>query len=401
MAVYSYEAVNDSGKVFKSIYEADNREDVLEMLREKGLYPIKVDETLNREINFLFSPEQIKTRDLAFFCRQISALLDAGIPIADALQIISQQIINKKLRVVISEIAEEVLTGVPFSEAMQKQKIFPELLVQMISSGEASGTLNNVMRRMAEDYEKEYGLKKKISGAMIYPILIMVVAVVAVVFVLTSVMPRFVEMFASANLKLPIATQILLNISEFLQHYCLYLFIALVLLIFAVIKYSHTSHGRFWFDIFKLNIPIIGKIYKKLISARFTRTLSSLLKSGIPLIQSLDYVASVVGNKVVKGKVLKIKEEIEKGANLTESVRKADFFEPVVIHMVKIGEDSGQLDEVMENTSQIYDQEVESAVQGISSIIEPLMIIFMAVIVGALVLSIVSPMFDMAQTMDM
>ena len=402
MAVYTYEAVSSSGKVVRSTYETADREGVLEMLKEKNLYPVKIKEASNLEIKVSVSHHRaIKTKDLAFFCRQITALLDAGIPIADALQIISQQLANKKLQAAVTAVTAEVQTGIPFSEAMKNQGIFPELLIHMVTSGEVSGTLNYVMRRLAEDYEKEYAMKKKISGAMVYPILIMVVAIVAVVFVLTSVLPRFVDMFESAGVALPIATQVLISVSEFIMQNWLILLAGAGLIIFGVVRFVRTSEGRYWVVTFKLKIPIIGSVNKKIVSGRFTRTLSSLLKSGIPLMQSLEYVAAVVGNKPIAGKILTIREEISKGANLTDSVRKSDFFEPVVIHMVKIGEDSGKLDEVMENTANIYDQEVDSAVQGMTSIIEPLMIIFMAAVVGALVFSIITPMFDMAQTMDM
>ena len=403
MAVYSYEAVSSSGKIVRSTYEAADREGVLEMLKEKNLYPVKIDLATGIEIKTKFARHRttINTRDIAFFCRQVSALLDAGIPIADALSIISQQIANKKLQTAVAEISDEVQTGISFSEAMKKQGVFPDLLVHMIASGEVSGTLNFVMRRMAEDYEKEYSMKKKISGAMVYPILIMVVAICAVVFVITSVLPRFVAMFESSGVELPLATQMLINLSEFIRGNWLLLLLALGLMVYFLIRFVRTSEGRFWLDSLKLKLPIIGGLNKKIISARFTRTLSSLLKSGIPLMQSLEYVAAVVGNKIIRGKIINIKEDISEGANLTDSVRKAKFFEPVLIHMVKIGEDSGKLDEVMENTARIYDDEVDSSVQGLTSIIEPLMIIFMAVVVGALVFAIISPMFDMAQTLEM
>jgi type IV pilus assembly protein PilC len=401
MATFVYEAVNNMGETVKSTYEADAKDEVLEMLEKKKLYPIKVEETIGKEIKTSVSLQRVKLKDLAFFCRQVSALLDAGIPIADALQIINQQIANKKLQKAVEEVSDDVQTGMSFSEAMKKQEIFPPLLIHMVAAGEASGTLDFVMRRMAEDYEKEYRMKKRVSGAMVYPILIIIVAIVAVTFVVTSVLPRFVEMFASANAELPVATQMLIKLSSFLNHYWLYLLIALGLLIYGLIRFFETTQGRIWLDYFKLKTPIIGGVNNKIVTARFTRTLSSLLKSGIPLLQSMEYVGAVVGNEIIKEKILQIREEISKGANLTDSVRKTNVFDPVVVHMVKTGEDSGKLDEVMENTAIIYDQEVEVAVQGITSIIEPLMIILMAGVVGFIVFSIITPMFDIAKTVGM
>jgi type IV pilus assembly protein PilC len=400
MAVYTYEAINNMGKTVKSTYEANNREEVLVMLEKKNLYPIMVQEGggASKEIKASHFFQRVKLKDIAFFCRQVYSLLNAGIPIADTLQIISGQIVNKNLQKAVVEVSEEVQTGIPFSEAMKKQNVFPALLIHMVAAGEASGTLNFVMRRMAEDYEKEFKMQKRVSGAMVYPTLIIIVAVVAVTFLITSVLPRFVEMFASANVELPAATQMLINISGFLQQYWLYLLVALILFICGCKYFVRTAQGRFWVDTFKLSLPIIGGVNNKIVMARFSRTLSSLLKSGIPLMQSMEYVAAVVGNQLVSEKLLVVREEIAKGASLTDSVNKTGVFDPIVIHMLKIGEDSGKLDEVMENTATVYDQEVEVAVQGLTSIIEPLMIILMAVVVGLIVFSIITPMFDIAKT---
>jgi type IV pilus assembly protein PilC len=401
MATFTYEAVNDLGEIIKSTYEAEAKNDVLAMLENKQLYPIKVEETIGKEIKAPISLQRVKLKDIAFFCRQVSALLDAGIPIADALQIIKQQIANKRLQKAVEEVSEEVQTGMSFSEAMKKQEVFPPLLMHMVAAGEVSGTLDFVMRRMAEDYEKEYKMQKKVSGSMVYPILIIIVAIVAVIFIVTSVLPRYTEMFTDVGLELPAATQLMIKMSDFLQQYWLYLFIALGLVIYGLIRFIKTTQGRLWLDYFKLGTPIIGAVNNKVVTARFTRTLASLLKSGIPLMQAMEYVAAIVGNVIVEEKLLQVREEISKGANLTESVRKADIFDPVVIHMVKTGEDSGKLDEVMENTAIIYDQEVEVAVQGITSVIEPVMIILMAAVVGFIVFSIITPMFDIAQTVGM
>jgi len=398
MAVYTYEAVNGTGKVVRSTFEAANREDVVEMLKEKNLFPVKIEEGASKSVGVGLGSKKVKKKDLAFFCRQVSALLNAGIPIADTLQLVSEQIGDKKLKKAVMEISGEVQTGVALSESVKKQEFFPDLFVHMITAGEASGTLNNVMARLADNYESDYRIQKKVSGAMVYPILIVIVAVFAVGFIVSSVLPRFAEMFASANVALPVFTQALIDVSNILKQYWLYMLVALGAIVYGLVLFVRTPAGRTLVDKLKLDLPIIGGVSTKIVMGRFTRTLANLLKSGIPLIQALGYVAEVVGNKIIKEKTLFVREEVSKGANLTESVRKTKAFDPVVIHMIKIGEDSGTLDEVMESTAQIYDQEVEVAVQGLTSIIEPIMIIFMAGIVGVLVFSIITPMFDMAQT---
>ena len=400
MAVYFYEAVSSAGETVRSTFEAESREEVLSMLEKKNLFPLKIEEggAVDKEIKSIQFFRRVKLKDIAFFCRQVYALLNAGVPIADALQLISGQIENKVLQVAVTEVSDEVQTGVSFSEAMKKHDVFPELLVHMIEAGEASGTLTFVMRRMAEDYEKEYKMQKRISGAMIYPALIIVIAVCAVIFIVTSVLPRFVEMFASVNVDLPVATQMLVSLSEFLQQNWLILFVALILLIIGCRYIIRTSQGRYWIDTLKITLPVIGEVNNKIIMARFSRTLASLLNSGIPIMQSLEYVAAVLGNELVSEKLLVVKDEISKGVNLTDSIRKTNVFDDIVVHMIKIGEDSGTLDEIMENTAEVYDQEVEVAIQGLTSLIEPLMIVIMAVVVGLIVFSIITPMFDIAKS---
>ncbi|HHX96572.1 MAG TPA: type II secretion system F family protein, partial [Clostridia bacterium] len=210
MAIFVYEAVNDVGEIVKSTYSAENKNAVLEMLENKKLYPIKIEESTGKEIKLPVFLQRIKLKDIAFFCRQVSSLLDAGVPIADVLQIVKQQIVNKRLKRAVEDVSEEVQTGMSFSEALKRQEVFSPLLIHMVAAGEASGTLDFVMRRMAEDYEKEYAMRKRVTGAMVYPILIIVVAIIAVVFIVTSVLPKFVEMFTDVGVKLPAATQILL-----------------------------------------------------------------------------------------------------------------------------------------------------------------------------------------------
>lgn len=401
MAVFFYEAVNNAGEIVKSTYSAEDKKAVLEMLENKKLYPIKVEESTGKEIKLPVSLQRVKLKDVAFFCRQVSALLDAGVPIADVLQIVKEQIANKRLKRAVEDASEEVQTGMSFSEALKRQGVFEPLLIHMVAAGEASGTLDFVMRRMAEDYEKEYTMRKRVTGAMVYPILIVCVAIVAIIFIVTSVLPRFTEMFIDVGLELPFATRLLVSISDFLRANGLYVFLAFVLAIYILLRFLKTPRARNWIDYFKLKIPIIKGVNLKVTTARFTRTLSSLLKSGIPLLQAMQYVAAIVGNVIIEEKLLWVREEISKGANLTESIRKIYVFEPVVVHMIKIGEEAGKLDEVLENTSRIYDQEVEVAVQGITSVVEPVMIIFMALIVGFMVFSIITPMFDIAQTVGM
>lgn len=399
MPVYSYEAIDNTGKKIKNSYNAGNKEEVLQMLRDKNMYPIKVEQTaLAADINISFL-NKIQMKDITFFCRQMATLLNAGITLADALEIVKEQVANKTLKKALNEISEDVQKGMSFSDALHKQRIFPDLLIHMVAAGEVSGTIDISMTRMADSYEKDYQIQSKIKGAMTYPIVLAIVCIVAVVFILTSVLPKFTSLFDSTGAELPMLTQILIKISDFIMAHWLMLFVAIVTIIGGFIGFSRSTRGRLILDTLKLQLPVISTLTTKIITARFTRTLSSLLSSGIPLVQAIEYVAGVAGNKIATEKILKVKDEISKGFSLTDSIQRTGIFEPMVIYMMKTGEESGQLDDILEKTANVYEGEVESQIQSMTSLIEPLMIVVMAGVVGFIVISIVMPMFDMAQTM--
>lgn len=400
MSVYSYEAIDSTGKKIKSSFEAIDKEEVLQMIRDKNMYPIKVEKTaLAKEINLPFL-NRIQTKDITFFCRQMATLLNAGITLADALEIVKGQVVNKTLKKALVEVSEDVQKGMAFSDALQKQNLFPDLLIHMVAAGEASGTIDNSMTRMAESYEKDYAIQRKVKGAMTYPIVLCIVCIVAVIFVLTSVLPKFTGLFESTGAELPAITQLLIKISNFIMTHGLIILIVLVALIFGFVYFARSVRGRLILDTLKLQFPVIRTLTTKIITARFTRTLSSLLSSGIPLVQAIEFVGGVAGNKVATEKILKVKDEISKGSSLTDAIQRTGIFEPMVIYMMRTGEESGQLDDILEKTASVYEGEVETQIQSMTSLIEPLMIVIMALGVGFIVISIVMPMFDLASTMQ-
>ncbi len=400
MPIYNYEAINSAGKTIKNSFEAKSREDVLKKLKDENLFLVSIKELAGNEIKNPFSFKKISTMDIALFCRQLFTLLNAGIPLADGLDIASKQMTNKSMRKIVAEISGDVQKGFPFSEAMKKQGVFPDLLVHMVAAGEISGTIDIVMSRMAVNYEKDYKIQGKVKGAMVYPILVAVVAMVAVLFIMTSVLPKFVEMFEGSGVDLPGITKALIAVSKTIRQYWFLMLGGLAGLIYGIIVFTRTTAGRNLFDMLKLRIPLLKVLTIKIISARFTRMMSSLLSSGIPLIQAIEYVAAVVDNEIIKDKIIKAREEISKGADLTDAIRRMGVFEPMVINMMKIGEESGNLDEILDNTASLYDEEVENTIQSLTTLVEPLMIVFVAGIVGFIVIAMVSPMFDMAQTMS-
>jgi type IV pilus assembly protein PilC len=401
MPLYNYVAINSAGKTINVSYEAKSREDVVEKIKRENLYLVEIKEIKAHDIKMPFSLGKIKTMDIALFCRQTATLLNAGIPLADCLEIISNQMTNKRLKLIITEISSDVQKGLPLSDAMKKQNVFPEILVNMVAAGEVSGTVDTVMTRMANSYEKDCAIQRRIKGAMVYPLILAIVAIAAVVYITTSVLPKFVEMFESGGIEMPAITKLLISISGFLISYWYLLLGCLVGIVIGVMYFLRTEFGRNLFDLLKLRIPLVSKLNIKIISVRFTRMMGSLLASGIPLIQAFEYLSIVVDNEIVKEKVLKARDDIGKGSELTEAISRMGVFEPMLINMVKIGEESGKLDAIMDNTAEIYDDEVTTVIQSLTTLVEPVMIVFMAGIIGFIVISMVSPMFDMTSTIGM
>lgn len=403
MPVYKYKAVTTAGESIEGTFTANSKEEVLGMLRQNRHFPVKVEESIERkDVKDLSLFSKVKTKDIAVFCRQFSAMLTAGVTIISCLDILRQQTEKRKLREVIGDVYEEVQKGLTLSESMGKHcDIFPELLINMVEAGEVSGNLDTIMNRMASHYEKENKINTKVQGAMVYPIILSVVATLVVIFLLTFVMPTFVGMFEGSGVELPLPTRILLTVSGALQGFW-YIFLAIgIVLVYGIQKYVTTDTGKYALDLLKFRIPVVSSTTKKVITSRFTRTLSTLMSSGIPLIQALEIVAKVVGNKVVSDGILRAKEEVKKGIDLATPIEAIGIFPPMVNSMIRIGEESGALDEILEKTANYYDEEVESAIQKMTTMLEPLMIVLMAVVIGAIVIAMILPMFDMINTISL
>ena len=348
------------------------------------------------QIGFL---NRIKTKDMAVFCRQFHTMLNSGISIIQCLDILRRQFDNLKLRKIIDDVYELVQKGSTLSEAFRAHpEAFPELLINMVEGGEFSGNLDTILSRMADHYEKDTRLKRKITGAMIYPIVLMCISIIVVIFLLVFVMPTFVTMFTGSGVELPVPTRILLAISDFLQNYWYVVFGILIVGVFALRKYIKTDNGRTAFDRFKLHMPIVKNVAIRVATTRLTRTLSTLLASGIPLMSAMEITAKVVGNKVVEKALLSVREDVRKGQDLAGPIARTDLFPPMVDSMIHIGEESGTLDDVLRRTADFYDEEVDAAIAKMTSMLEPLMIVFMAVVIGSIVIAIAMPMFSMFDT---
>jgi len=400
MPMYRYKAMSAQGIIKEENETAGSYEEMLSRLRERNFYPIGIKEVnTGKEIKALPILGKVGSKQIALFTRQFATKLNAGVTIVNCLDILRQQTQNKRLRECTNGLYEDVQKGIVFSEALSKYKdVFPDLMVQMVAAGEMSGRLDIVMQRVAVHYEKETRINSRVKSAMVYPIVLAIVCVAGVIFLLTNVMPTFIGMFKGSDVPIPGPTLALLAISDALRYYW-YIFVAAVAVIVIMFRrYAATKEGKLVIDRWKLRIPVVKTLSQKVASARFTRTLSTLLASGIPLLQSLGNVAGAVGNAVISESILAAREDVRKGVALSTPIRNSGYFPPMVHSMIEIGEESGSLDEMLDKTANIYDEEVEIEVQRMLSLLEPIMILFMAGIVGFIVIAMMLPMFGMLKT---
>lgn len=397
--IYKYKAISQKGETIEGFFEGENESDVIAMLKGNDYLPVKVEKDIRADAQIDLLAKKVSKKDLAVFCRQFYTMLDAGIGIVKCVDILEKQSENKILVKSLRAIHEDVQKGFTLSEAMKRhRKIFPSLLINMIEAGEVSGNLDTIMERMAVHFEKENKLESKIKSAMIYPIVLGIVSIGVVIFLLVAVMPTFIGMFESSGQALPGPTVALFGISNWLTKYW-YIFMTIVTgIIVGVIYLKRTYKGMRFFDGLKLKIPVVKDTSIKIMTSRFTRTLSTLMSSGIPLIESIEVVGKVVGNTVIQDRLEKSSEDVRKGVSLSRAINEVRVFPPMVDSMIRIGEESGSLDEILYKTADFYDEEVEAALQKMTSLMEPIMLVIMAVIIGFIVIAMAMPMFDMVNT---
>ena len=400
MPKLKYTAIDSMGQRFDGVQDVNDQSQLIALLKGQNSYPIKIEEVnakLKAGALSMFS-KGVSIKDIAIFCRQFCTMIKSGITIIKALDILQLQTENKKFRKVLEIVYTDVQKGSSLSDSMRRQPIFPDLLVNMIEAGEMSGNLDSILERMAVHFEKENKIINKIRSAMVYPIVLAVAAVSVVTFLLIFILPTFIGMFSSSGVTLPGPTRLLIAISKFITNFW-YLIIAFIIGLVILIQFLlRTEQGRLRWDSMKLTLPAIGGPIRKIITSRFTRTLSTLLSSGMSLMQALEITARVVGNKVAFNGIMFAREEMRKGLDLAGPIQRTGIFPPMVDSMIRIGEESGTLDEILESTALFYDEEVETALVKLTGLLEPAMLIFMAVIIGFIVISMAMPMFAMVDT---
>ena len=401
MANFHYKAFTQKGAVKEGSEPAGSYGEMLSRLRERDYYPVSIEEIVEKDIKELPIFKRVSIKQIALFCRQFATMLNAGVTIIKCLDIIRQQVTNTHLKDALGDVFEDVQKGLVLSEAMGKrQDIFPELLCHMVQVGEESGNLDKIMLRIALQYEKDAKINSRVKSAMVYPAILGTASVLVVIFLLTFVMPTFVGMFASSGASIPGLTSFLISVSDVFRNYWYVFFAAIAAIVYFFKKFKSSPSGRHSIDELKLRIPVYKNLTKKVISVRFTRTMSTMLSSGIPLIQALDRVSRAVGNTVVETSLLEAKEDIKKGAAMSSTIRKTKLFPSMVPSMIEIGEESGTLDEILDKSANIYDEEVETEVQRLIALIDPAMIFIMAGLIGFIVIAMMLPMFDMINTVS-
>lgn len=398
---FQYKAIRNNGEMVEGVFIADTRSEVVSMLKQNGSYPVEVEEKKRigtKEIQF---KRGVKSKDLSFFCRQLNAMLTAGSTITKSLDIMKKQIPNLTLRETVEIMSEDVQKGKVLSESMKQfPRVFPEMMIYMVESGEIGGTLDKILYRLADYFEKDAKLKNKVKSAMIYPMMLMVVSIGVVIFMVTFILPTFVSMFEKSGVELPAITQFMVNLSKFMKSNGVLVIVVFVIIALLIYQYINSDSGRYQFDKLKLKLPIVKGVTKNIMTARFARNLSTMLASGVPLLTALKNLSNIMNNKVIAEAILGFRENVQKGYDLHMEVRESKLFPPMLDGMMEIGKESGTLDDILDKTADYYDEEVDTSLSKLVTMFEPMMILMLAGIVGFIVISMALPMFDMFQTIQ-
>ena len=396
MPGYMYRAIGPDGKEKKGSITATNQEQAASKLKTDGLIIMKLEpeSALNKEITF--GAPRVKARDYAVFCRQFVAILKAGVSVINALQMMSEQTENKALKSASVRLVDNLGKGETLSDAMKKEKVFPSIFVNLVAAGEATGSLETAFERMALQFEKEAKLKAIIKKATIYPVIVLIVAIGVIFAMMTFVIPNFMSMFEDMEVEMPSITKAVIAMSDFFVAYWWLIIIVVIVAVIAVKIYAQTISGRILFGTLKLKLPGMGQLQTKTNCATFARTLSTLLRAGVPMLESLEITGnSMDGNILFQRAVYQARDQVGNGVSLSKPIKMSGLFPPMVTHMVSIGEETGELENMLENIAEYYEEEVAEATEQMMAVMEPLIIVVLAVIVGVIIMAILQPMLTL------
>ena len=399
MPVFLWKGRTTGGEIQTGELTFDSQEEALAALRKKRIIITSVREKKG-EIKLTLPKfgSGVSTRDLAIFTRQFATMINAGLPLVQCLDILSKQTEKEHFRQVISQVTREVEAGNTLAESLarkENQRVFDELYVNMVEAGEAGGILDDILQRLATFIEKAEALKRKIKGAMVYPAVVMTVAVLATCFMLIFIIPTFARMFTGFGAELPLPTKIVMGLSSFLRSFWWAILGMLGGLAFGLQRYYRTEQGHMAIDRFLLRVPVLGDVIRKGAVARFTRTLGTLISSGVPILTGLEITARTSGNRVIQEAIMAARASIREGETIAAPLRTSNVFPPMVVQMISVGEETGALDDMLTRIADFYDAEVDTAVESLTSLIEPVMIVFMGSVVGGMVVAMYLPMFKL------
>ncbi len=400
MPVFNYTARTLTGELQSGQIDLPSHDDVVAHLRKNRMIVVKVQQA-PKDIKFDLFGKGISTRDIVIFTRQFATMINSGLPLVQALDILAEQSENKSLKEVTKSVVYDVESGHTLADALRKHpKAFTELYVNMVAAGEAGGILDTILLRLATFMEKNDALVRKVKGAMIYPAVIFTVAGGAIVILLIFVIPVFQDMFSGIGQQLPLPTRIVIGASYVLQHYWWAIGGGLGGLFYLIKRYYATPSGKLNLDKFMLNVPVLGDLIRKSAVSRFTRTLGTLIASGVSILDGLEITAKTAGNRVIHDAVMESRASIAGGETIAAPLQKSKVFPPMVISMIAVGEQTGGLDEMLSKIADFYDEEVDAAVEALLSLMEPVMIVVLGVVVGGMIIAMYLPIFNMINTVQ-
>jgi type IV pilus assembly protein PilC len=398
MSTYQFSAKDHNGRTVIGVIDAANETEAANTLHNKMLIVLTIKQVKAKSSLFAPAKAKVKLDDLVIFSRQLSTMIDAGIPLVQALGILSEQVDNKTLQAIVSTVRQDIEAGMSFCDALSKHpQVFSELFINMSKAGEASGMLDEVLDRLASYQEKTAALQRKIGSSMVYPIVVLGMAVVITAVLLLKVVPTFKGIFAMLGGTLPLPTQVLIMASDILRKNFIWAVVAIGIASFAFKKYIATPRGKYKFDETLLKLPVVGPLFQKVAVASFSRTFSTLVKSGVSVLNALEIVGKTSGNKVIEEAISNARTAVREGEPIADPLSRSKVFPTIVCRMIGVGEQTGQLEKMLSKIADFYDEQVDAAVSAMTSLIEPLVIAFLGIVIGGIVIALFLPIFKLSE----
>ncbi len=404
MASFRYSAKDKGGRTVSGVVESPDERTLIDLLRKQDLVLVSIRQEKKREKVSLFLDfgGKVKLGELVLFSRQLATMIESGIPLVQSLEILTEQIEHRGFKAIVGTIKKDVSTGSSFHEALAKHpKVFSTLYVNMVKAGESSGALDDIMDRLATYLEKTDALIRKVRTALTYPAVVSFMAISITLGMMMKIVPVFKQIFADFGGKLPVPTMILITISDMLVNYFFMWAGVAVASFFLLARFLRTEKGALLLDNFKLNMPLFGVLFRKVAVSKFCRTLATLVKSGVPILAALEIVGKTAGNRIIEGAVDKVRVSIREGENMTDPLLRAKVFPPLVVRMISVGEQTGELEKMLTKVADFYDDQIDNAVAGLTSIIEPLVIAFLGTLIGTIVVCMFMPIFKLSSLVTM